>query len=193
MKNILKILMILLVVVFLPCAFEARSYIFPNDDGTLDQIFTTDGAGTISFVDIASLETFGEMYQTDNTSDTTVNTVNVWEEINNFSVGELQYVTFANSDLTIGALGEGQHTVSCSLSGVPLILPNQIFEFAFSVNNVIQTKTKMSRKFTSTTDVGTVTLRGILDLVENDVIKVELRNTSSDNNFEVHNANVSLH
>lgn len=161
----------------------------PDTDGTNGQVLTTNGSGSLSFSSLSSLASYAEMYQVENVTATTITTQNVWEEVNNFSQGEVQGVTFSNSDLTVNSIGRYQ--VNVSLSGTPESA-NDIFEFAISVNDTIQIKTMQERKFSSTTDAGSISLNGILSLSVNDVIKLELLNQTATGNFIVENANLTL-
>lgn len=170
---------------------ELKNYVLPISDGIAGQVLTTNGAGTVSFADSGSLLDYGEMYQNDNATATTINTINVWEEVNNFSSGELNGVTFANSDLTVTKAGK--YHLNASISGIPQTA-NHTFEFAVSVNDNIITKTKNKRLFSSTSDSGSISLNGILNLSANDVVKLELRNltTGTNGNFTVQNSNLTL-
>jgi len=89
----------------------------------------------------------GEMYQNDNSTATTINTINVWEEVGNFSGGELLNVSFANDSLTVATAATYHIVVSLSTAAAS---PNKNFEFAISVNDTIVDKTKIERRF----DVG---------------------------------------
>ena len=170
---------------------ELKNYTLPIADGTSGQVLKTDGAGSLSFIDTGSLLAYGEMYQNDNATATTINTVDVWEEVNNFSSGELNLVTFADSDLTVTEVGK--YHLNVSLSGIPQTA-NHTFEFAISVNDAIVTKTKSKRLFSSVSDSGTISLNGIIDLAVNDVVKLELRNltTGTNGGFTVQNCNLTL-
>ena len=134
---------------------------------------------------------YAEMYQTANSTATTINTVDVWEQVLNFSGGETCNCSVASSAMTLGVNAHGKFHVAASVSGVPDAV-NQVMEFAISVNDVIATKTTQSRKFSSTTDSGSVAIVAILDLADGDVVKLEVRNTTGDSDFTVQNANVNI-
>ena len=171
---------------------EFRNYTFPIADGNENEILITDGSGSLSFAGIGSLAEFGEMYQNDNTTvDTPTSGMvsDTWYEVANFTQGGLQGMTYSSSALT--AKAAGVYKASVSLSGVPTNA-NDVFEFAISVNDTIVTKSKTKRKFTSTTDAGSVSLQCLSTLAIDDVIKVELRNLGNNNPFTVENANVAI-
>lgn len=163
-----------------------------NEDDELEFLTGNEVFGT-NFKDaLADLYGYGEMYQNDNVIVTTVTTQDVWYEIGNYGVGELQNVTFSSDSLVIGSDHSGIYQLDVTLSGTGSIA-NQSFEFSVSVNDSIITKTKQSHKFTTTTNTEEVSLTGLLDLSGSDYVKIELRNTSGTGNFTVENSNLTIH
>lgn len=163
------------------------NYSFPVADGTAGSFMETDGAGNIVFI----LPAFGEAYQTGNSTATTINTVNVWEEVDNFIAGENQGVTVASGTMTVDSGQGGVYSIAVALSGLAGAA-NNIYEFAFSVNDTILTKSIGSRKFASTTDAGSVSLNCLSNLSAGDIVKLEVRNTTSASNFTVVNSNMTI-
>jgi len=134
---------------------------------------------------------YGEMYQAGNANVTTINTVNVWEEVDNFSTGDVRGITFADSDLTISAGSDGTYLVIYTVSADSAVAAKD-FEMAISIDDGIQSECTTSRTFASTT-TGNSGGQCILDLTATDVIKLEVRNTTDDNNVTVIDSNISLH
>jgi len=81
------------------------------------------------------LQPYGGMFQRDNAIDTTINTVDVWEDVVNFSTGELEQTSFAASVLTTGDIAT-TYKIDYSLcidNGT-----NRIYETAIEIDGVIQ-------------------------------------------------------
>ncbi len=113
-----------------------------------------------------------EMFISDNSSATTINTVNVWEEIDNFTAGETKGCTISGSDITINT--DAIYLIVVSISATSAAT-NKVFQFAASIDNVIQAHVQIERKF-ATTDVGSISINGILTLLESEIVKLEVRN-----------------
>jgi hypothetical protein len=133
---------------------------------------------------------YWEAYITSATT-TTINTVDVWEEVNatTFASWELQGITQSWWDLTVTTAWK--YEVLCALSAT-VTTANKIFEFAFSVQDSIQTKT-IIRRFFSSTDTWSICIAWILSLSANDVVKVEVRNTTDDTDITINNMDFQLH
>lgn len=130
-----------------------------------------------------------EMFISDNGSATTINTVNVWEEIDNFTAGETKGCTVSGSDITINT--DAIYLIVASISATAAAT-NKVFQFAASIDNVIQAHIQIERKF-ATTDVGSMSINGILTLLESEVVKLEVRNITDATNITIKHANFTMH
>jgi len=135
------------------------------------------------------IDVHGEMTQSGNSTDTTINTVNVWEPVLNFSAGSLDNMTFASNALTI--LFDGDYDVSwaCNAS---IAATNKVAEFGVSVNDAIQDNLTTQRKF-ATADIGAIAGVGVLSLSAGDVVKFETRNITDDTDILIANATLTVH
>lgn len=132
---------------------------------------------------------FGEMYQTNNAVATTINTVDVWEQIVNFSEGLVEGVTVASSAFTVPKDGKIQVFWGGSTAAAGV---NKTFEIAPSKNDVMQLKGPIGRKY-STVDIGASAGPMVLDVVAGDVIKLEIRNITDNTDVTVQNCNFEVH
>jgi hypothetical protein len=135
------------------------------------------------------IEAHGSMTQSGNSTDTTINTVNVWEQVLNYSAGLLDNATFASSAITIGLDGDYDVTWTC---GASVGATNKVFEFSVSVNDVIQDNLTIPRKF-ATLDIGAIAGTGLLRLHQGDVLKFEARNLTDATDVLVVNSTVTAH
>ena len=78
-----------------------------------------------------------EMFISDNAAETTINTINVWEEINGFSSSEMKGCTITDSDITINTAGV--YIIRASIS-TSTTVANKIYQLSISVDDVVQTK-----------------------------------------------------
>jgi len=167
-----------------------RYYDMPNEALAEGEILVANSSGNL----VPVLPAYGEAYQNDNANETTVSVQNTWYEIDNFTTGETQGITVAGGAMTIGTGQNGVYSLAASISGVPEST-GHVFEFSFSVNDTILTKTKAKRKFSSTTDAGSVSLHGLSNLSASDVVKLEIRNITTGTNasFTVENSSMVIH
>lgn len=134
------------------------------------------------------LTPLGEMFQQANAVETTINTVDIWEQIVNFNAGDLSFVTFASDTFTVQTAGDYLCNASITANATNA---SQNFEFAFSINDAIQTKSVQHRVFTTAS--GNIGIVALLALAEDDEVKLEVRNTDNSNNVLVTNANYNIH
>lgn len=130
----------------------------------------------------------GEMFQQANAVETTINTINIWEQVINFSQGELSFIAFATNTFTIQTPGKYLCNTSITANAVTA---SQDFEFALSINDVIQAKAIVPRNFSTTS--GNLGITSILTLAEDDEVKLEVRNLTNANNILVTHANFNIH
>jgi hypothetical protein len=133
-----------------------------------------------------------EMYQDDNAIATTINTVNVWEEVGNFVQGDIVGWTFTNGGhLTANAGSGGEYDLTTSISA-QIASTNKTFEFAVSINDIIQDKCTIERRF-STNDVGAIPMTCLLNISDGDVIKMEVRNLTDNADITFIHVNFAVH
>jgi hypothetical protein len=150
---------------------------------TVDQLLTVNG----SFEPAEN--GFGNMYQKDNATVTTINTVNVWEKVENFSAGALRKCTFATNTLTTPAHA-GSYKISATISS-SAASANKIFEFAIYVEGVEAVGGIVRRKFSST-DVGTMAVTCVATLAASDTVELYVRNITDTTNHTIVHSSVSL-
>jgi len=170
----------------IPTADSGIAKLYPKND---NRLYHQDGAGVEHLIGGAGIGDLGEIYQNNNANVTTINTVNVWEHVTNFSSGELVNITFGSNALTIQSTGK--YLLMGSISSQSA-LANKDFEFAISINDSINTKTISKRRY-GNTDTGSQSISAILNLTASDVIKLEVRNLTDANNITIVDANISLH
>ena len=136
----------------------------------------------------------GEIYQVDNGVATTINTINVWEQIINYIVGENSFVTIASSKMTIEVAGK--YLLNASLSATVVSGSNKAIEFAIFVDSgagdVLVSKIKTKRVLGATAE-GAASLTGLLSLAVDDVVSIKTRNTTDAINVLVVNSNLNIH
>lgn len=135
---------------------------------------------------------YGEMYQYDNSNATTINTVDIWEEVNNFTAGELgstsEGITFNAQSLVIKRNGLYHVNYSASIEAAST---NKDFEFAISVNDNIENKSIIKR-YIATNDTGDISGTCLINLNKDDYIKFEVRNLTDATNITIVDCNVNL-
>ncbi len=132
---------------------------------------------------------YGEAYIHNNVTVTTINTVNVWEQITGFTAGELKDVTFSSDSFTAKVKGKYQCIVALAGTSAGT---NKIFEHAVSVEAAIIDKSSIPRKY-ATIDIGALPVSAILDLDVDDVVRLEVRNITDANNYTANDCNFEMH
>lgn len=134
--------------------------------------------------------TYGGMFINANSTATTINTVNVWEEVSaGFETGLLSGVTFDTNTLVAG--NAGVYLVNATISCISASA-GRTFQFAISVNDTIIDKTLAERRFAPSTDIGVLSLTGLLNLSASDVVKLEVRNVAHDTDITIEYANIII-
>lgn len=131
----------------------------------------------------------GEMFQNDNAVVTTIDTLDVWEQVLNFSVGEIQFTTFDSDSIQV--TNSGRYQTICSVSMKMVSGGSKDIELAFSINDAIQAKTRIERNFD--TSLGAVTITGVLNLSSDDIVKLEVRNRADTVNILVVHSSFNIH
>jgi hypothetical protein len=130
------------------------------------------------------------MYQTDNAVITTINTVNVWEKVVNFSAGILRGVTFASDELTVPL--DGQHEAIVSGLSASSASANKDFEVAIAVNDVIVGKSKAKRRYANA-DVGNSSAGALLQLTAGDTVALYVRCLTDTTDILIVDCNLQIH
>lgn len=154
-----------------------------------NRYYGQDGAGVEHLLGGSGIGAVGEMYQNDNATATTINTVNVWEHVVNFSEGVTETITFASNALTVASTGN--YLLMGSISSQSAFV-NKDIEFAISIDDAISTKTISKRRY-GNTGTGSQSISAILSLTANEAIKLEVRNLTDANDITIIDANISLH
>lgn len=138
------------------------------------------------------INSYGEMYVRDNTTATTINTKDIWEEVDVItSSGELSGWTVSGSDLIAGSGSAGNYKVSAAISANSISAVAKSYQFAISINDVIQDNTICEKRLQQNI-ISSISISGIVEIAESDVIKLEVRNITDATNITVKHANVNV-
>jgi hypothetical protein len=158
-----------------------------------NMLYFQDGAGIEHEVHL--VDTFlGEMYAVDSSSVTTINTVNVWEDVHTTTntIGEhLVNWTHSGSVLTAGSGAGGQYLVTVSISSISGVAA-KVYQFGVFINDVLQTNLMSERNYSST-DVGAQSITGFATIAEADEVELKVRNITDNANITIKHANFNLH
>jgi len=138
----------------------------------------------------AASSQYAEMYQTNNAIATTINTINVWEEVGNLSSGLLYGWTYSSGALVAGASAAGVYQLVGSVSSSAVSV-NKDFEYAISVEDATEAKSTTKRRF-STSDTGSQSISCLLLIAAGDSVKLEVRNITDATNITVIDCNICL-
>jgi len=137
-------------------------------------------------------EPYGEIYVNNNGTPTTINTVNVWEEVTVMDdSGLLSGITRSTNNLVLSAGSDGIYQVNAAMSATPAETARN-YEFAISVNDAIITKS-MSRNYSTNLEAWSSGLCELLTLQEGDEVTLEVRNITGDDDITIIHATVTLH
>ena len=132
---------------------------------------------------------YGEMYQVNNAVVTTINTVNVFEDIVNFTVGELKETTFSSSTLTTGLITATYLvTYSACLDGIS----NKTYEVAVKVDGTVRDESHSC--VTIATGGRDVSVSGsfILTIGDEEDIKLVIANVNDSTNVIIVDASLNI-
>jgi len=87
--------------------------------------------------------------------------------------------------------GAGRYQVNVSISAA-VAATNKDFDFAVIQNATVVDKIKARRQF-GTTDIGSISLSGILEVAVDDWISVAMQNVTDATNVTIRNINISMH
>jgi hypothetical protein len=133
---------------------------------------------------------YGEMYINNNSTATTIGTINTWYEIGNFVTGSVSGWAFSASSLTASTGSSGMYFVSFSTSFFGG--SNDEYDIAISINDVIQNNMILRRKLGTGGDVGVAAGCGIVSITDGDVIKLEIRNVTVGADATIKQADISI-
>lgn len=168
-------------------------------DGTLECIIqehtgtvTNNGTinGIINGVRFGNwLQPYGNMFQVNNATPTTINTVDVFEDVVNFTAGEVEQTTFASSTLATGSISTAYLvTYSACIQNST----NVTFETAIEIDGTVRDESHACA--TIATGGNDVSLSGsfILTIGANKDIKLVIANKTNTANVIVVDASVSV-
>jgi hypothetical protein len=161
---------------------QASALTAVQHDNNMTKTETLNSIGTA----VEVLNRFGEMFQVDNTNAITINTINVWEQVENFSAGHLGGVTFADNGLVVGA-GDHELTATVSFSGGT----NTTIQFAFAVDGTVDTDHIVERRL-SNSDVGVCPIVGIIQATAGQTVTIYVRNITSNVDVTVKHSTVRI-
>lgn len=134
------------------------------------------GAGDLLFTGSGGGLTYGEIYEIDNTTATTISTQNTWYQITIFGNNGVSNNTtpdHTNDHITVGTTGVYRVDYSASFSGTG----GKTYELEVKKNNGATsfTNTRVQRKLGTTGDVGNAGGTGLLSLTANDTVELWIR------------------
>ena len=128
---------------------------------------------------------YGSMSTSSNATATTINTQDVYEEINVLDVGLTRGITFSNSDLTANTTGTYKVDYDTSLQAVN---NNDVFELAVFVNGS-EVGRGTCKTAVPNTGFDNCSNHSLIQLNGGDVVDLRVRNTSGADNVTVQEAN----
>lgn len=132
----------------------------------------------------------GEMYQNDNAVVTSIAATDTYYQIVNFLEGVTNLTTYLASALTVNATGD--YLLTCSIDATGGSVSARDFEFVARINGVAVPKTKRVRSLSSANS-GAMSLTGILELSEDDVVDIAVKNLDTTDDVTIINCNFAIH
>lgn len=137
---------------------------------------------------------YGDLYLVDNIVPTTINTIDVWENITNKTVQ-----VSANVNL-IQLQDDPEPVPQIRLAGVYLAMysvsltnkPNIEYQTTMGINSVPQVNCQASRKLGASSDVGNLGSQCFLELQAGDQLSVMIRNVDNNQDPTIVKGNVAL-
>ncbi len=169
---------------------------------TLTEIITN-SSGVTSRVALANLHTellklnnVGGISVEGNTVATTINTVNVWEQVAVFGTNNPDnggtVADHTNDHITVGATA-----IYHASFGASVLLPsgtNKVFEFEMKTNNGVISHPNIhtDRKISTSGDVGSLPGIGIVSLTAGDTVELWVRNKTDNANITFETVTLSI-
>lgn len=132
---------------------------------------------------------YANMFQRDNAVVTTINTVNIFEDVVNFTTGEKKTITFASSTLTTGNASE---TYLIQYDACIDDTTNKTYEMAIKVGGIIQNESLSCTTIPTGGNPDGLGGNLIKTIAANKDIKLVIRNITDTSNVVVVHASVSL-
>lgn len=164
-----------------------RDAISSPKDGAM--IFnTTDNEMQLFFNDQWNGSVYGEMFQVNNIVATTINTMDVFEDVVNFSTGEMKETAFASSTLTTGQAGTYLVTFSACIENST----NVTYEMAVKIDGTVRDESHTCA--TIATGGNDVSMSGsfILTIAASKDIKLVIANKTNTANPTIIDASVNI-
>ena len=172
---------------------EWISFTHDQTNGVIDV-----GTGVLEIADSmhieGSHEHYGEMNSSNNVTATTITTQNVWVDFDGFTDnGMLDGWSFNVSDPSLvythpTTIKHYARYTSSSQAATT----NDVFQMCLFVNDNIEQKCLSERKY-STTDVGNSGGQCVIEIRQNDVVKLKVRNLTDTDNITLKHTNVVIH
>jgi hypothetical protein len=110
-----------------------------------------------------------------------------------FTTGELNYVTFSDHYLDVGANGAGKYLVSWGMSlATAAAGANVEVEGGLMIDGVAQAEGRAHRTIANNTDTGNFASCAILDLAANKQVSLYVQNETNTTNINVEHANLTI-
>ena len=153
--------------------------IFNSTDNELQNYHSSQWNGSV----------YGGMYQRDNAVVTTINTVDVWEDVLNFSTGEVKEASFASSVLTTGGI-----TATYEINYFACVddSTNRTYETAIEVDGVVRDESLSCTTIPTGARPDSMSGGFFLTIGVNKDIKLVIRNITDSSNVTVIHASVIL-
>ncbi len=155
------------------------SFLFNSTDNELNVFHSSQWNGSA----------YGNMFQRDNATATTINTTDVFEDVLNFGAGELKETTFASDTLTTGSISA---TYLIHYAGCIDDSTNNIYETAIEVDGTIRDESLSCTTIPTGGNPDNVVGTFILTIAANKDIKLVVRNRSTSQNVTFVHASVVI-
>ena len=161
-------------------------------DSNAPGFLSNDGAGNLSW-DSTTSPAYGELYEDNGSTAITVTTAGTYYQWASSTVGEYALVTpsATTDDITIDAGGDGIYQVSIQVSFTGE--NNAIVSWAAFKNGSRLPNITCSRKLGTGTDIGVVSMTGLVDLAEGDTIDLRVTSDNDADTVTPKYANLLLH
>lgn len=142
-------------------------------------------------LEVYPIKVYGEMYQYNDPTPNIIiiNTSGVWEIIDGMTGSLVNEVVFQNSQ-ELKILVEGTYKIDFNLCWTDGV--GNVYEFVIFVNGVLQINSVACGRKGNAVDIVTANGSGIIDLNEDDIITLKVRNRTTANDIEIISANLNL-
>jgi hypothetical protein len=136
---------------------------------------------------------YGFGFYQDNTTQTTISTINTWFGVNNnFTAGDSNGVTTSTNTLVLGTGRSGVYEIT--LCGtIAFVTGTNSYQLGISINNTVPADGRIAgNTLNATFSRANVTVKAIVTLTAGDNIRIAARNITSGSNVIVRNAQLFL-